>query len=109
MGSVAEVGEELGAIQRALVPLGLQLNLRKTTVWGPGLVATPSPVAIATRLHLEDGTKVLGVPIHCPLFPSPMGAHLGTLKGVSPARVLAWRPSPIPRVRGRSCGPAWDP
>jgi len=32
MGSVAEVEEVLGALQRALPPLVLELNLRKTTV-----------------------------------------------------------------------------
>jgi len=71
----------LGALQRTLPPLGLELNLRKTTVWGPGLVPASSPLAAATRLHLEGGTQVLGVPIHCPLYPSPVGAHLGALKG----------------------------
>jgi len=39
MGSVAEVEEVLGALQRALPPLGLELNLRKTRcgalVWYP--------------------------------------------------------------------------
>jgi len=81
LGLVAEVEEVLGALQRALPPLALRLNLRKTTVRGPGLVPASSPLAAATRLHLEEGTEVLGVPIHCPLYPSPVGAHLGTLKG----------------------------
>jgi len=39
-----------------------------------------SPLAAATRLHLEGGTEVLGAPIHSPLYPSPVGTHLGTLK-----------------------------
>jgi len=34
LGSLAEVEEVLGALQQALPPLGLELNLRQTTVWG---------------------------------------------------------------------------
>jgi len=71
----------LAALQQALPPQGLELNMRKTTVWGPGLVPATSPLAAATHLHLEGGTEVLGVPIHSPLYLSPMGAQLGTLKG----------------------------
>jgi len=48
MGSVAEVEEVLGALQRTLTPLGLELNLRKTTVWGPGLVPASSPPLAAS-------------------------------------------------------------
>jgi len=55
--------------------------MRKTTVWGPGLVPATSPIAAATRLHLEAGTEVLGVAIHSPLYHSPVGAHLGALQG----------------------------
>jgi len=33
MGSVTGVVEVLGALQRILPPLGLELNLRKKTVW----------------------------------------------------------------------------
>jgi len=55
--------------------------MRKTTVWGPGLVPATSPLAAATRLHLEEGTEMLRVPIHSPLYHSPVGPHLGTLKG----------------------------
>jgi len=55
--------------------------MRKTTVRGPGLVPATSPLAAATRLHLEEGTEVLGVPIRSPLYHSPVGAHLDTLKG----------------------------
>jgi len=71
----------LAALQQVLGPLGLELNMRKTTVWGPGLVPATSPLASATRLHLEEGTEVKGVPIHSPLYHSPVGAHLDTLKG----------------------------
>jgi len=46
MGSVAEAEEVLGALQLTLPPLGLELNLRKTTVWGPDLV--PAEVAAAS-------------------------------------------------------------
>jgi len=71
----------LAALQQTLPPLGLELNLRKTTVSGPGLEPEASPLAAVTRLHLEGGTEVLGVPIHSPLYPSPVGTHLGALKG----------------------------
>jgi len=81
LGSVAEVEEVLGALRQTLPPLGLELNLRKTTVWGPGLVPASSPLTAATRIHLEEGTEDLGVPIHSPLYHAPLGTHLGTLKG----------------------------
>jgi len=58
MGSVTEVEGVLTALQHALPPLGLELNLRKTTVWGPGLVPAASPLAASTLLHLEGGTEV---------------------------------------------------
>jgi len=32
-------------------------------------VSASSPLAVTTRLHLEEGTEVLGVPIHNPLLP----------------------------------------
>jgi len=47
--------------------------MRKTTVWGPGLVPATSPLAAAMRLHLEAETKVLGVPIRSPLYHSSVG------------------------------------
>jgi len=59
MGSVAEVEGVLAALQQTLPPLGLELNLRNTTVWGPGLVPAASPLAAATCLHLEVVTEVL--------------------------------------------------
>jgi len=43
MGSVVEVEGVLAALLQALPPLGLELNMRKTTVWGPGLVPATSP------------------------------------------------------------------
>jgi len=49
--------------------------MRTTTVWGLGLVHATSTLAAAPRLHLEAGTEVLGVPIHSPLYHSPMGGH----------------------------------
>jgi len=64
-----------GGAATGLAPLGLELNMRKTTVWGPGLVPATSLLAAATRLHLEADTEVLGVPIHSPLYHSPVGAH----------------------------------
>jgi len=59
MGSMAEVEGVLAAPQQTLPPLGLELNLRNTTVWGPGLVPAASPLAAATCLHLEVVTEVL--------------------------------------------------
>jgi len=110
LGSVAEVEEVLGALQRTLPPLGMGLNLRKTTVWGPGLVPASSPLAAAARLHLEGGTEVLGVPIHAPLSHSPLGTHLGTLKGKfarTCAAVAALADTQCAHVLMRSClGPA---
>jgi len=81
MGSVVEVEGVLAALQQALppTPMGLELNMRETTVWGPGLVTAASPLAAATRLHLEEGTGLLGVPIQSPLYASAVEAHLGKL------------------------------
>jgi len=61
----------LGTIRKTLPPLGLELNLRKTKVWGPWLVPASSPLTAAPRLHLE-GTEVLVVPIHSPLHHAPV-------------------------------------
>jgi len=84
--------------------------MRKTTVWGPGLVPTTSLLASATRLHLEAGTEVLGVPIHSPRYHSPVGAHLGALKGkFAPtcAAVAALAETQCAHALMRSClGPA---
>jgi len=110
LGSVAQVEVELGALQQTLPPLGLELNLRKTTVWGPGLVPASYPLAAATRLHLEGGTDVLGVPIHSPLYHSPLGTQLGTLKNKfsrTCAAVAALADSQCAHALMRSClGPA---
>jgi len=74
------------------------------------LVPASSPLATATRLHLEEGTEVLGVPIHCPLYPSPVGAHLRTLKGKfagTRAAVAALADTQSAHALMRSClGPA---
>jgi len=59
--------------------LGLNHHMRKRTVWGPGLVPAMSPVAAAPRLHLEEGTEVMGIPIHSPVYASAVEAHLGKL------------------------------
>jgi len=110
MGSVVEVEGLLAVLQQALPPLGLELNMRKTTVWGPGLVPASSPLAAATRLHLEAGTEVLGVPIHSPVYHSPVGTHLGTLKGKfarTCAAVAALADTQCAHALMRSClGPA---
>jgi len=50
-------------------------------VWGTGLVPAASPLAEATRLHLEGDTEVLGVPNHSSTYPSPSGTHLVAMKG----------------------------
>jgi len=110
LGSVAEVEEVLGALRQTLPPLGLELNLRKTTVWGPGLVPASSTLTAATRLHLEKGTEVLGVVIHSPLYHAPVGTHLGTLKGKfarTCAAVAALADTQCAHALMRSClGPA---
>jgi len=36
LGSVTEVEEVLADLERTLLPLRLELNLRNTTLWGPG-------------------------------------------------------------------------
>jgi len=46
---------------------------------GPG-TGNRDPLASARRLHLEAGTEVLGVPVHSPLYHSPVEAHLGALR-----------------------------
>jgi len=81
LGSVAEVEKVLGALRQILSPLGLEVSLLKPTVWGPGLVPESSPLTDATRIHLEQGTEVLGVPTRSPLYLAPVGTHLGALKG----------------------------
>jgi len=81
LGSVAEFEKVLGGLQQTLPQLGRELNLRNTTVWGPGLVPASSPLAAATRLHLEEGTEVLRVPIHSPLYQSPRVDPLGDAEG----------------------------
>jgi len=73
----------LGALTQTLPSLGLEFNLRKTTVCGPGLVPESSALTAATRLHLEEGTKMLWVPIHSPLYHAPVWTHLGTLATAS--------------------------
>jgi len=52
--SVAEIEEVLGALRQTLPPLRLEVNLRETTVWDPGLMPASSPLTDATRLHLEE-------------------------------------------------------
>jgi len=108
MGSVAEVEVVLTALQHTLPQLCLELNLRKMTVWGPGLVHAASPPAAPTHLHLEGGTELLGVPIHSPLYPSPVWEHLGALKGKLARTSRPWRPWRTPKAPMRLCGLAWD-
>jgi len=84
VGSVTEVEGVLTALQHILPPLGLELNLRKTTLWGPGLVPAASPLAAATRLHLEGGT--------------PLSTHS--------RRAPTWAPS---RARSRTHARPWQP
>jgi len=42
-----------------------------------------SPLGAATRLHLEGGTEILGVPIHAPLYPSQRGKFARTCAAVA--------------------------
>jgi len=67
--SVVEVEGLLAASQQALPPMGLELLMRKTAVWGSGLVPAASPPAAATHLHLQEGTEVLAVPIQSTSMP----------------------------------------
>jgi len=78
MGSVAEVEGVLTALQQALPPLGLELDLRKTTVWGPGLVPAASQFAAASRLHLRGASR-------CWASPS-----------MHPSTHRRWRPTCVP-------------
>jgi len=66
-----------GGLAAGPAPFGLELNMRKTIVCGQKQVPAASPLAATTRLHLEEGTKVLGVPIRSPLYASAVEAHLG--------------------------------
>jgi len=59
----------LAAWQQTLPPLGLELNMQKKTVWGPGLIHATSPPAAVARLRLEEGTEGLRLPIHYPSTP----------------------------------------
>jgi len=110
LGPVAEIEEVLGDLRQTLPPLGLELNLRKTTVCGPGLVPASSPLTAATRLHLEQGTEVLGVPIHSPIYHAPVGTQLGAMKGKfarTCAAVAALADTQCAHALMRSClGPA---
>jgi len=59
--------------------LGLELKMRRTTVWGAGLVPALSSSAAATRLHLEEETEVLGISIPSTLYAFAVEANLGNL------------------------------
>jgi len=71
MGSLVEVEGVLAALQQALPPPGPGTQHAEDHSMDPGLVIATSPLAAATRLHLEAGTEVQGVAIHSPLYPSP--------------------------------------
>jgi len=73
-----EVEGVLTVLQHTLPPLGLELKLQKTTVWGPGLVPAAFPLAVAIRLPLEGGEEVLGS--HTP----------------QPSTHCRWRPTWVP-------------
>jgi len=110
LGSVAEVEEVLGALPQTLPPLGLEGSRQKTTVWGPGLVPESSPLTATTPLQLEEGTELLGVPIHYPVYHASVGTHLGALKGkfaCTCAAVSALADTQCANALMRSClGPA---
>jgi len=102
---------------RPLPPLGLELNMRKPTVWGTGLVHAASPLAAATRLHLEEGTLVLGFPHKIqPLRlrgggpPGQVGCEICTNllggRGLGKHAVRAGAHSELPRAREDSVRPA---
>jgi len=71
----------MAALQRALPPLGLELNMRKTTVWGPGLVPATSPSQPPRAFTWRRGRSCWGYRSTPPPYHSPVGAHLGALKG----------------------------
>jgi len=73
LGSVVEVEGVLTALKQTLPALGFDSNLRKTTVWGPGLVPAASSLSATTRLHLEGGTEVLGSRSNPPFTPRRWG------------------------------------
>jgi len=67
---------------------------RKTTIWGPGHVIPDSPLDAATRLEMETGTQVIGVPIHTDMSVTPVEDHLTALlsKFASTCTVVASLP-----------------
>jgi len=81
MGSVVEVEGVLASLKQALPPPGRGAPHAEDDSMGPGTGVHGVPLANATRLHLEEGTQELGVPIQSDLYHSPVGVHLGTLKG----------------------------
>lgn len=67
--SLVAVEGILTALKRALPSLGLELDIRKTTVLGPGWVLASCPLAVAKPLHLQECTEVLELPsIHFTLY-----------------------------------------
>jgi len=53
--------------------------MRKTTICVTDHMPAASPLVAATRLHPEEGTEGLGVPIDSPLYISAVEADLGKL------------------------------
>ena len=67
----------LGHLMVCLRPLGLSLNLRKTTLWGPGSWPASSLLASAIRVPLEEGACVLGVLVTAPAGGAALSGHDG--------------------------------
>jgi len=103
MCSVVEFEGVMAALQQALPFLGLEINVRKTTVCGPGLMPATSLLRAATRLHLEEGTDVLGVPSKPPRWGPTWESLVQNLHPLA-RRLGAWQ---IRSPRMRNClGPA---
>ena len=86
-GPVSVLHEALVTLRRELPTLGLALNMRKTTLWGPELGPESttwqppehSPLGDVTRLNWEGGTTLLGVPVDAPRSNTQTEKHLDTI------------------------------
>jgi len=107
---VAEVEEVLGALRQTLPPLGLELNLRKTTVWGPRLVPASSPLTAAATPSSGGGHGGAGGTDPLPPQPRAGGDPPGNAKGKlarTSAAVVALAYTQCAHALIRSClGPA---
>jgi len=66
----------LSVLQVELPKLGLELNVARTMLWGPGVPGEASPLRRAARLELENSMQVLGVPICIHIGDAPLSQPL---------------------------------